>query len=68
MIINLARARSPEKIADSERIAAEVAAWEAAKGPIQTTPLNPLSHDGRKVVGGKVQMTITHKHKAEEAL
>jgi hypothetical protein len=66
MIINLTRARSPEKIADSERIAAEVAAWEAAKGPIQTTPIRPLSHDGRKVVGGKVQMTIAQKQRGGE--
>ncbi len=53
----------PSKIAESQRIAAEVAAWEAAKGPIQTLPLKPMSDDGMRTQGGKVQLTIVDKRK-----
>lgn len=55
--------RCPIKAAESERIAAEVAAWEASHGPNQTTPLKPMSDDGMRTQGGKVQLTIVDKRK-----
>ena len=53
----------PRKAALSAEIEAQTAAFELAHGKVQTTPLRALSHDGRTVVSGKVQLTIVDKRK-----
>lgn len=53
----------PQKEAEREAVAKQVAEWEARNGPIQTQPLKALSHDGRRIENGQVQLTIVNKRK-----
>lgn len=49
----------PSKAALSDEIAAQVAEWEAKNGKVQTIPLKALSHDGRTISKGRVELRIT---------
>ena len=52
------------KSAQSAEIAKHVAEYEAKHGKVQTSPLRDLSHDGRTVVKGRVQMTLVDRGKS----
>jgi hypothetical protein len=61
--MKLCNSPDPSKAKLSADLAEQMAEYEARNGKVQTTPLRELSHDGRTVVKGRVQMTISQQWK-----